>query len=480
MKMKSWTRVLSLLLVLLMLCGTVSWLGCNADDAEPAPGVDSDPDPDPEPEPDPDPEPEPDPDPEPEPDPDPEPEPEPEPEPDPEPEPEPVFEGLVMIDDNASAYRIVYSAASSAAVAGDATALAKQIKKLTGVSLPVATDDTPAEQYEILIGTTNRSESEEAAKTLPTHGYAISRSKDKLVVVATDDSMLALALYRLESEVLKKTESCGKGYLRVSDDLVLTESREAAMSVGEMMASEHSVVASSEFVLHGEQFTKKIRITQGAASDGKYAYFSVRRAGTDGVGGVIYKYDLTTHEKIAVSEEIAFGHGNDLTYDTKNNRIVISHGLSENHVLTMVDPETLTVIERIEITPSGSSISYNPWTDSYAMGEGNKIEYMDAEFNLTKRIYRTDYATQSYVNQGMGSDKDYIYLPLSHSTKEKNMIVVFDWEGNPVKEVPLPEPHESESFFVVGDSYYITFYHNGQDAGTYLHRVTFTLSYTAS
>ncbi|MBQ7318895.1 MAG: hypothetical protein IJW97_01770, partial [Clostridia bacterium] len=61
MKLKSWTRVLSLLLVLLMLCGTVSWLGCNTDDAEPAPGVESNPDPDPDPDPEPDSEPEPEP-----------------------------------------------------------------------------------------------------------------------------------------------------------------------------------------------------------------------------------------------------------------------------------------------------------------------------------------------------------------------------------------------------------------------------------
>jgi hypothetical protein len=244
-----------------------------------------------------------------------------------------------------------------------------------------------------------------------------------------------------------------------------------------MLQSNCRVMASTEFVLHGEQFTQKIRIAQGAASDGKYAYFSVRRAGTDGVGGVIYKYDLETHEKIAVSEEIAFGHGNDLTYDTKNNRLIVAHGLSENHILTIVDPETLTVIERVQIKPSGSAISYNPWTDSYAMSEGNKIDFMDADFNLTKTVSRKDYAVQGYVNQGMGSDEHYIYLPLSYEDKSKNLILVFDWEGNQVKEIALPEEHESESFFVVGDTYYITFYHNDKDAGTYLHKVSFNLYY---
>jgi glutamine cyclotransferase len=259
---------------------------------------------------------------------------------------------------------------------------------------------------------------------------------------------------------------------------VLSLCRETALSVPEMMASDYAVSASSEFVLHGEQYTQKIRITQGAASDGKYAYFSVRRAGADSVGGVIYKYDLKTHEKVAVSEEINFGHGNDLTFDTKNNRLIVAHGLAESHFLTIVDPETLTVIERVEIGPSGSSISYNPYTNTYAMGEGYKVDYMDENFNLIKTFSRRDYDQSGYVNQGMGSDEHYLYFPVSHSTKTKNLIIVFDWNGNQIKEVSLPEQHESQSIFTVGDDYYITFYHNGKDAGTYLHKLTFTLMYT--
>jgi hypothetical protein len=387
---------------------------------------------------------------------------------------------MEIIADGTSPYRIVYSATAATVVARDVSGLTKQIKTLTGVNLPSAADDTDAAQYEILIGATDREESRAAMAQLAAHSYAISRSADKLVVVATDESMLALALYRLESEVLKNTELCGKGYLRFPDGMVLSETREAALTVREMMGGIHPVVASSEFVLHGEQYSQKIRIAQGAASDGKYAYFSVRRAGTDGVGGVIYKYDLETKEKVAVSEEIAFGHGNDLTFDTKNNRLIVAHGLKENHILTMIDPETLTVIESVKIKPSGSSISYNPWTDSYAMGEGGKIDFMDAEFKLTKNVSRKDYAMQGYVNQGMGSDEHYIYFPLSYEDKTENLIVVFDWTGKQIRTIELPEEHESESIFVVGDRYYITFYHSGKDAGTYLHELTFTLEYRAA
>jgi glutamine cyclotransferase len=265
--------------------------------------------------------------------------------------------------------------------------------------------------------------------------------------------------------------------LLIPEGMSLTQTYDAPLTVKEKIESEYAVMASTEFVLHGEQYTQKIRITQGAASDGKYAYFSVRRAGADSVGGVIYKYDLETKEKIAVSEEIDFGHGNDLTFDTKNNRLIVCHGLSQSHVLTIVDPETLTVIERIEIKPSGSSISYNPWTNSYAMGEGYKIDFMDADFNLIKSVSRKDYDQQGYVNQGMGSDQNFIYFPVSYSDKTQNLLVVFDWEGNQVKEIPLPEEHESQSIFVVGDTYYITFYHNGKDAGTYLHELSFEIIY---
>jgi sugar lactone lactonase YvrE len=128
--------------------------------------------------------------------------------------------------------------------------------------------------------------------------------------------------------------------------------------------------------------------------------------------------------------------------------------------------------------PSGSSISYNPWTNSYAMGEGYKIDFMDANFKLIKSVSRKDYDQQGYVNQGMGSDRDFIYLPVSYSDKTKNMIIVFDWQGNQIKEVPLPEPNETESICVVGDTYYVTFYHNGQAPySTYLHELTFEIIY---
>jgi hypothetical protein len=114
------------------------------------------------------------------------------------------------------------------------------------------------------------------------------------------------------------------------------------------------------------------------------------------------------------------------------------------------------------------------------MGEGDKIDFMDAEFNRTKTVTRKDYAVSGYVNQGMGSDEHYIYFPLSYDEKTENLIVVFDWAGNQVKAIALPEEHESESIFVVGDTYYITFFRSAQDAGTYLHTLTFALKYRAS
>jgi sugar lactone lactonase YvrE len=71
-------------------------------------------------------------------------------------------------------------------------------------------------------------------------------------------------------------------------------------------------------------------------------------------------------------------------------------------------------------------------------------------------------------------------LPLSYEDKTENLIVVFDWTGKQIRTIELPEEHESESIFVVGDRYYITFYHSSKDAGTYLHELTFTLEYRAS
>ena len=77
------------------------------------------------------------------------------------------------------------------------------------------------------------------------------------------------------------------------------------------------------------------KVAQGAATDGKFAYFALRQSG-DG-NAVICKYDLATGERVAVSDPIYCGHANDLTYDSAKGLLYIAHGQSEGFMKKLMN-----------------------------------------------------------------------------------------------------------------------------------------------
>ena len=64
--------------------------------------------------------------------------------------------------------------------------------------------------------------------------------------------------------------------------------------------------------------TKEYVVAQGCCSDGKYIYGVIRKSDDSGV--IIRKHKLSDGSYVATSEELFLGHGNDLTYDAKNDR----------------------------------------------------------------------------------------------------------------------------------------------------------------
>jgi len=50
----------------------------------------------------------------------------------------------------------------------------------------------------------------------------------------------------------------------------------------------------------------------------------------------------------------------------------------------------------------------------------------DSDFKVLKAYHRSD--KTGYTAQGMGSDDDFIYFPMSGH--KDNILVVYDWNGN--------------------------------------------------
>lgn len=215
--------------------------------------------------------------------------------------------------------------------------------------------------------------------------------------------------------------------------------------------------------------TDKYTIAQGCCSDGTYIYGVIRKS--DNTGVIIRKHKLSDGSHVATSKELPLFHGNDLTYDSKNGRIICAPGQSQGNQLFFIDPNTLKVTGSVKLTTSAGAITYNRKYDRYAISRGGKtLEFLNSKFEVIASYTRTD--KTGYTAQGMGSDDNYIYFPMSKNDKQ-NIIVVYDWYGNYIRTIESDVTREAESMFWVNGRYY--FAHNYYKEGMNVWEAKFSI-----
>ena len=130
-------------------------------------------------------------------------------------------EMLDLIADGKSEYSLVRSEDASTTIIQRVTSLRNQIKEATGASLSYTTDwikrgdEVPAEGKEIVIGTTNRPQSEAVLKQIREKDYAIVYDGGRLVILGGTEQATLLAVdYFVENYLDKAT-----GKLTVPDNL---------------------------------------------------------------------------------------------------------------------------------------------------------------------------------------------------------------------------------------------------------------------
>lgn len=107
-----------------------------------------------------------------------------------------------------SSYRIVRSDTSSDAEKDALVALHTAIRKKTGVLLNVATDYSPEQKYEILVGKTNRSQSADAAEGLAYADYVIKQVGNSIVIVGGSNPATATAVdFFIENYINEENKS---------------------------------------------------------------------------------------------------------------------------------------------------------------------------------------------------------------------------------------------------------------------------------
>ncbi len=344
--------------------------------------------------------------------------------------------------------------------------LKTRIQSNVGLTLPVARVSSASDELRdgsLLIGDTPCPETQQVKATLPANSYTITAVNNKIVILGSDDSLTAYAIDAFCDLVLT-SGMIVDGRIRIPTDYTYTQTLDAPLTIEKMMEDGFDVEAVRTFVLKADP-VGDCNIAQGAASDGTYAYLALRNSGD--TAAVIAKVRMSDGTLVAVSERLALGHANDMTYNTKKKLLVVVHGQTEGNILTLVNPETLTVVEDVTIEKKAGAITYNPETDTYAIGRGGKnLHILDGELNYVKSYDKP--ALSGYTAQGMGSDGKYIFFPVSSASK--NLLETYDWDGNKVGEISITTGEESESLFYVNGQYYVCFNVNGSQ----LYEVVFT------
>ena len=377
--------------------------------------------------------------------------------------PAPADAALYIVEFGNTTYSVIRPDEAADAITKGASTLYQKIKAKTGTTLKLNSDwYSPREENpdldnpEILVGETNRPETAEVLATLPENSYTVTIKNNKLIILGKDNNLTILALYDFEERILNNTEKCRDGYLRFDEADSFTVTLDDPFSLKEMIEGNYKLTCSSEKIAHTQK-QGQYGIGQGSASDGTHVYFVLRNS--NDTGSVITKHRMDDGSLVAVSPVLKLGHGNDMTYDAKNHRLVVAHGQSEGKILTLVNPDTLELIRDIGIPNGSGAITYSVAKDRYAISQGGStLHILDSDFKWVASYSRTD--KTGYTAQGMGSDEDYVYFPMSG--KNDNVLVVYNWEGKYITTIQVPVSHESESMFWVNDTYYIAYNTNGE------------------
>lgn len=197
-------------------------------------------------------------------------------------------------------------------------------------------------------------------------------------------------------------------------------------------------------------------IQQGACIDdkGKYGYFVMRDPDDN---CALVKYDLETGQLIASKNDIGCAHGNDACYNPQNNTVVVSHCTIDPRFLSVFNADTLELIRRVDTGYNNSAVAYCPSRGLYVIMGGGYFYYLDADFKL---VEQHPTRLTPYTSQGIHCDDQYIYRVESSSADIKgNVIEVYDWDGNYVLKMPLPDISiETETLAHLGEDFYVICY----------------------
>ncbi len=388
---------------------------------------------------------------------------------------------LDIVKGGASSYSIVYGSGGQ----HNAEQLQKAIKSKTGVTLPIKSDSSTPTEKEIVLGPVSTRPGHSTFRSiLGSYGYRFGIYEGKLMITASDANHMAAALFQFEYSILADSELIGTGYFKFSAlDDQLANFDQTQITLCNIINNGYSWYSLSLTDLFSCWVHDNLNIAQGGGTDGTYIYLVNRnRAET---AARIYKYTMSG-SYVGCSKEFCGVHCNDLTVDTKNGRILVSHGGGSNFYdardMTSIKTSDLSVttVPEMAYTPEGiSAIAYNSATNMYAAGRSYVVYTMKesaTQFVPFTNNPRASTAENNvgYTSQGAGCDEYFFYFPMSASSS--TLIPVYNWDGSYRNwKFKVSSTYEAESMFESKGVYYIYYYVSG--SGGLVRRLNISITY---
>ncbi len=294
-------------------------------------------------------------------------------------------------------------------------------------------------ETEIIVGGTTRAASKafnEKLAALGTPAYGISVSEGKICVDGTSPYLIYKALDYLLTTLITENDN---GKKQISLDVGYEYIEQAN---GNYPSLEEVMNSNREWAFYCIDTLAKIPssggfdVVQGGGTDGKYVYIALINKNVSPETAIIRKYDIETWKIVATSDPIPSRHTNDITYDKKNNRLVICtcDEIDQWRGIVYVNPDTLEFIGHELVPTGGRGIAYLPKTDQY-------LSALQYGYVLTNNKFESiSSISDGYpklTTQGFDCDEEYIYDPRWDSTATSQTIVVHKMDGTFIGAIPL-------------------------------------------
>ena len=222
------------------------------------------------------------------------------------------------------------------------------------------------------------------------------------------------------------------------------------------------------------------KAVQGAGTDGTYSYSALCKNKSSTYVKIV-KTRLSDKKVVKVSGNLKLDHANDITYDPVNKRLVVTHNKVHKKRVSFVNPTTLKVIGYHDIsvptTLKGATKSQLAEIGGFASviyirdGEyaGCYIAIISSRHNFL--VLDEDFKPVEYISvsarydnslvyyQGVEVVDDNLYVAVyPRNYKYKNMICVYDMNGDYKGNINLLKGFELENVYHSGSTFYLTFY----------------------